>query len=112
MAAALWTARTGQPSLSAGTEPAEQIHPLAVEIARAHGIEIAGSTPRPYERVATTPGLVVSVCDRARESDLPFDAPRLHWSIADPIRGSRSAFERAYAQIEGRIERVARSAAA
>lgn len=112
LAAALWTATTGAPSLSAGTAPAETVHPSAVRVARAHGLDLSGARPRPYGEVEVEPGLVVSVCDRARESDLPFDAPLLHWSVPDPVGGGRSDFERAFAMIEQRVERLAGSVAA
>ncbi len=53
------------------------------------------------------PTLVVSVCDRARESGLPFDCPTLHWSVADPVADGRvAAFATAFADISKRIERL------
>src|SRR5690606_5022604 len=33
LAAGLWRARTGRPAMSAGTAPADRVHPLAVEVA-------------------------------------------------------------------------------
>lgn len=112
LAAALWTATTGQQSLSAGTEPADTVHPLAVRVARAHGLDLSGARPRSYGDLVAEPSLVVSVCDRARETDLPFDAPLLHWSVPDPVGGRRDDFERAFAMIEQRVERLAGTVAA
>lgn len=112
LAAALWAATTGEPSLSAGIEPAPTVHPLAVRVARAHGLDLSGAAPRSYEQVGVEPGLVVSVCDRARESALPFDAPLLHWSVPDPVRGPRSDFEQAFVTIQQRVGRLARAVAA
>lgn len=112
LAAALWTATTGRESLSAGTEPADMVHPLAVSVARAHGLDLSGASPRSYGELAAEPSLVVSVCDRARETDLPFDAPLLHWSVPDPAGGRRDDFERAFAMIERRVERLAGTVAA
>jgi protein-tyrosine-phosphatase len=51
--------------------------------------------------------LVVAVCDRAYEGLGP--APnRLHWSVPDPVRvDTQAAFERAYEEIEQRVNRLA-----
>lgn len=112
MAAALWQARTGRPGLSAGREPAERVDPLAVRVARAHGLDLSGARPRGYREVGADPDLVVSVCDRAREAGIPFQAAHLHWSVADPAGGEQEDFEAAYRDIAGRIDRLARRAVA
>lgn len=112
LAAALWTATTGEPSLSAGTEPATVVHPLAVRVARAHGLDLSGAAPRSYEQVEVEPSLVVSVCDRARESALPFDVPTVHWSVRDPVGGRPADFERAFSIIQERVGRLAGTVAA
>jgi len=108
VAAALWRARTGGPAESAGADPASRVHPLAVRAAHRLGLELSGATPRGYEAVAVSPALVVSVCDRAREGGIPFEAPVLHWSVTDPVAdGRRAAFTAAFAEIERRVERLA-----
>jgi ArsR family transcriptional regulator, arsenate/arsenite/antimonite-responsive transcriptional repressor / arsenate reductase (thioredoxin) len=107
MAAALWTATTGEPSLSAGTDPAPAVHPVAVRVARSHGLDLSDAAPRSYEQVDAEPGLVVSVCDRARESPLPFEAPMVHWSVGDPMGGRRTDFDRAFSIIQERVGRLA-----
>ncbi|MFP4312373.1 MAG: helix-turn-helix domain-containing protein, partial [Nitriliruptoraceae bacterium] len=85
LAAALWQRVTGRPARSAGSEPRDRVHPLAVAEAARHGIDLSAASPRGYDGVAGAPDLVVSVCDRAREAGVPFDAPTLHWSVPDPI---------------------------
>ena len=46
------------------------------------------------------------VCDNAHE-ELDPDLPRLHWSVPDPVRvDTDAAFEDAYTDIDGRIERL------
>ncbi|MCC5947445.1 MAG: helix-turn-helix domain-containing protein [Nitriliruptoraceae bacterium] len=107
LAAALWTRRTGRPARSAGASPADQVHPLAVEVARAVGLDLAGARPQPYGSVDPIPDLVVSVCDRANEAGLPFEVPTLHWSIPDPVGHGREAVEAARAQLEARIDWLA-----
>jgi ArsR family transcriptional regulator, arsenate/arsenite/antimonite-responsive transcriptional repressor / arsenate reductase (thioredoxin) len=114
IAAALWRGRTGFVGESAGSAPARAVHPLAVAVAGSRGVDLSAVTPRGFDAVDTAPDLVVSVCDRARESGLPFpDAPSVHWSIADPIAvGTPGAFARAYDQIAERIEDLAERMAA
>jgi ArsR family transcriptional regulator, arsenate/arsenite/antimonite-responsive transcriptional repressor / arsenate reductase (thioredoxin) len=108
LAAALWRARTGGPAESAGADPAPRVHPLAVRAARQLGLELAGAIPRGYEAVDVRPALVVSVCDRAREGGIPFEAPVLHWSVTDPVAdGRQAAFTAAFAEISRRVERLA-----
>lgn len=106
LAAALWTKRTGRRALSAGTEPAARVHPLAVTAARRAGLDLADARPR---RIPRRHGrLVVTVCDRAHD-DLGHDVERLHWSIPDPVTdGSAAAFERALRAIDDRIHTIRR----
>jgi protein-tyrosine-phosphatase len=112
LAAALWTARTGREASSAGMEPARRVHRHAVEVARRHGLDLSGARPGGYDNVATRPGLVVSVCDRAREAGLPFDVAMLHWSVPNPSQGGIGDFEQAYSQLRGRVDRLAEAVAA
>ncbi len=107
-AAALWRRRTGQEADSAGAEPGRRVHPSAVRAARDLGVELAAATPKGYEAVSDAPDLVVSVCDRAHEAGIPFDAATLHWSVADPVADGRdAAFSAAFAEISARVERLA-----
>ena len=107
-AAALWRRRTHSPADSAGADPAPRIHPSAVRAARRLGVEIADATPKGYDALREAPQLVVSVCDRAREAGVPFDAPTLHWSVPDPVVDGRpAAFAAAFTEIAGRIDRLA-----
>lgn len=106
-AAALWERRTGSPAESAGTHPAQRIHPKAVRVAAEHGIDLSASLPRGYDAVTGRHDAVISVCDRARESELPFPVPHHHWSIPDPITiGTLDAFRSAFAEIDRRIGRL------
>lgn len=112
LAAALWTSRTGRDALSAGVDPAPRVHRHAVEVARRHRLDLDGAQPSGYEQIAATPELVVSVCDRAREAGPPFDAPLLHWSVPNPSGGDVDEFERAYATLRHRVDRLAEAVAA
>jgi protein-tyrosine-phosphatase len=112
LAAALWEQATGLPGRSAGSEPCERVHPLAVAEAARHGIDLSTAAPRGYDGVEHAPDLVVSVCDRAHEAGPPFGAPMLHWSVPDPIDGGPEEFAAAFAELAARIEVLAGSARA
>ncbi len=108
-AAAMWSHRTGSHAQSAGTDPADRIHPKAVAVAAELGIDLGRAVPVGYEAVTIAPDLVISVCDRAREAPPPpGSAPRLHWSIPDPVLvGTDRAFRDAFSEIAARIDRLA-----
>ena len=93
---------------SAGTLPAKRPHPKAVTAAAEMGVDLADRVPKAYTAVGHASDLVVSVCDRARESRLPFSSSRLHWSIPDPVDVGRiESFRSAFADIGRRVERLA-----
>jgi len=106
LAAALWRDLAGSSADSAGTHPAEGVHPGAVAAAERAGLDLSSAEPRelaPAERLA---GLVVTVCDRAHE-ELDHDASWLHWSVPDPVPvGTAAAFDAALVELRGRIESV------
>ena len=80
-----WTAR------SAGTRPAERIHPLAVRAMAEVGIDISEGTPGSVDRFLDAPwDLVITVCDSAKESCPVFPRPveTLHISFPDPAEAS------------------------
>lgn len=110
LAAALWRVRSGREAASAGTAPAPEVDRLAQSVAADHLLDLGGQAPRSYDQVTVRPDLVVSVCDRARESGLPWAVPQLHWSVPDPADGDRATFERAFVEIQERVGRLATSA--
>jgi protein-tyrosine-phosphatase len=105
LAAAIWNAMSIVQAESAGTEPAERVHPLAIAAGARHGLDLSGQTPRSLADVSLAPDLLITVCDRANEELHPaFDARRLHWSIPDPVeRGSADAFDQAFDLLNERI---------
>jgi protein-tyrosine-phosphatase len=105
LAAALWTARTGFSATSAGTHPAERVHPGAVHAARRAGLDLDGAVPR---RLGTRvdADVVITVCDRAHE-ELATDPTWWHWSVADPVPlGTDEAFDAAVADLDDRISNL------
>ena len=105
LAAALWARHSGVPAASAGTRPAERVHPMAVATAKAHGLSLARARTHHVEQVVRADDLVVAVCDNAHEELDPAD--RLHWSVPDPAAvGTRDAFDAAYRDLADRVERL------
>ena len=102
LAAAVWAARTGRRTASAGTHPAPRIHPGTVRVADKHGLALLADRPRSAEEVVRRDDVIVTVCDSA---DREVDVAHLHWSIRDPVpAGTARAFEAALAEITERIE--------
>lgn len=109
-AAAIWQRRTGIDADSAGTDPADRVHPGAIAAAAEYGLDLRGARPKDWQSISRPADLVVSVCDRARESGLRYTAPSLHWSIPDPVSVDRpEAFRAAFSTIATRIEHLARA---
>ncbi len=106
LAAALWRTLAHAPAESAGTDPANRVHPGAVAAAARAGLDLSSATPRRLDEVGHLPSLVVTVCDRAHETIDP-PARWLHWSIPDPVASrSKTAFDLALTTIRDRIATV------
>ncbi|MFO7590337.1 MAG: helix-turn-helix domain-containing protein [Acidimicrobiia bacterium] len=106
LAAALWTELTGAPADSAGTHPAEHVHPGAVAAAERAGLDLSSAVPRRLTPGAPLPPLVISVCDRAHE-EVAGHGSWFHWSIPDPVPvGTKAAFDAVVRELRDRIEAV------
>jgi protein-tyrosine-phosphatase/DNA-binding transcriptional ArsR family regulator len=95
--------------VSAGSDP-KPVHPDAVKVLAASGIDISGWHSKPLTRfIGQRFDYVVTLCDKVRERcpEFPGDGQRIHWSIEDPTVGSgRSSyprFQRLSAELESRI---------
>lgn len=105
LAAAIWTRRVGGPASSAGTAPAQRVHPEAVAAGRRAGLDLSGCRPRMIERLDTA-SRVVTVCDSVHEA-LAIRDDWWHWSIADPIVSETpEAFDAVVHQIHDRIDHL------
>lgn len=106
-AAAVWEQATGRKAQSAGSHPADRVHPLAVKAAARLGIDLSEALPGGYDTLEGAPDLVVSVCDRAREVGLPPAATTFHWSVPDPVKaGNLRSFQEAFTEIRSRVNRL------
>lgn len=107
LAESYWRTVSSIPVVSGGTHPAQRVHPRAVTVARRHGLDLTDARPRLASDILTGDELVIAVCDRAYED---LDSRPLHWSVPDPaLAETAAAFEDAYADITGRITRLAAS---
>ena len=97
--------------VSAGSHP-KPLHPNAVRVMRARGIDISENRTKHLDEYRTQRfDLVITLCDKVREVCPEFpSAPRLvHWSIVDPAlaastnRASYPAFRRTADELETRI---------
>jgi len=97
---------------SAGTHPAAEVHPLAIEVMQAAGIDISGQWPKHVrEFVGQKFHRVISVCDAANE-ECPYfpGAERIHWPFDDPAQATGThenrlrAFRRVRLEIRARME--------
>jgi protein-tyrosine-phosphatase len=112
LAAVLWRRRSQVPVACAGTQPASRVHPLAVAIARQHGLSLTRARTTHLHEVLRPDDLVVAVCDSAHEhladhSSQPA-GERLHWSVPDPAPvGTEEAFDRVFRELADRVDRLA-----
>jgi protein-tyrosine-phosphatase len=104
-ASALWARRSAVPVASAGTHPAWRVHRRAVSVGRRHGLRLDGARTADVADVLRADDLVVAVCNSAYEE---LGGAGLHWAVADPLReDTQAAFERAFEEIEQRVDRLA-----
>src|SRR5687767_605889 len=97
---------------SAGSHP-KPMHPNAVRVMRARGIDLAERRSKHLSEFASERfDYVISLCDRVREvcPEFPGGPELIHWSIPDPAREPGSdeetlpAFERTAAELCTRID--------
>jgi arsenate reductase len=98
---------------SAGSLPAAQVNPLAVDALREAGIRWRGHPPRGLEGLDHREwDIVITVCDQAREACplFPGGALMAHWGMSDPaaVEGDsermRKAFREALQLISRRLD--------
>jgi len=114
MAEAIWkqTSNGDWDVVSAGSDPAGYVHPLAVRAMHEVGVDIGSSHSKHVSQFADQPfDVVVTVCDSAAEAcpTFPNAGRMLHWSFEDPAQAQGSddekmwVFRRIRDQISSRI---------
>jgi arsenate reductase len=108
---------------SAGSKPAGQVNPVALETLRAHGIACEGARSKSWDEFgpaaisataapAPTFDFIFTVCGNAARETCPVwpgHPATAHWGIDDPahvepLEARRAAFETAYRELKRRIE--------
>ena len=103
---------------SAGTVPASEVHPLAVQVMREKGIDLSANRPKKVDEFLARPfDYVITVCDGAKESCPLFTGNvkhRMHIGFDDPAAATGSGdevlalFRRVRDEIEARFGRFYR----
>jgi arsenate reductase len=74
--------------LSAGTQPAERVHPVAVEVMAEVGIDISACRPKALPTFAEDAvDVSVALCSQAAQECamlLPGHPPQVSWDLIDP----------------------------
>lgn len=91
-------------AFSAGSQPAEQVHPLARLVMERLGFDMSQAVPKHYKVFQGQHfDIIVTVCDRVAEvcPTFPGDPERIHWSFPDPaqVGGSEAEQLRAFEQV-------------
>ena len=98
-------------AVSAGSHP-KPLHPNAVRVMRARGVDLAGRRSKHLSAFAGERfDYVISLCDRVREvcPEFPGAPELIHWSVRDPAREpggddeTLPAFERTATELSTRI---------
>jgi arsenate reductase (thioredoxin) len=106
-------APSGLRAMSAGSQPAGQVHPRSLALLAREGIPSAGLHSKSWDKLPTIPDIVVTVCSSAAGETCPaYLGPvlRTHWGVDDPARargsdaGINAAFMTAYRILRTRIE--------
>lgn len=101
---------------SAGSKPAGQVNPVALETLAKHGIPTEGARSKSWDEFAG-PGapvidFIFTVCGNAAQEACPVwpgHPTTAHWGISDPahvepLEARRAAFEEAYEALEKRVQ--------
>lgn len=96
MAEALFRKLAGDcwPVASAGSQPASEVHPLAVEVLREMGLDTSGLRPKSLSEIDPTEvGTVITLCAEEVCPVFPRDVRRIHWPLPDPARAAATPEE-------------------
>ncbi len=96
---------------SAGTEPGEKVHPLAIEVMKEEGIDLSNGYPKPVEIfINASFDYVITVCDGAKEACPVFTGEvkhRLHIGFDDPAEatGTEAKICEVFTRVRDEIKR-------
>ena len=86
----------GYQVFSAGTQPAHEVHPLAIRVMSEAGIDISRQRPKHVDEFAGQRfHRVITVCDNAKENCPYFPgAEYIHWPFEDPAKATGTEEEK------------------
>lgn len=105
-------------AFSAGSSPAEEVHPKTLELLREAKINTEGLRSKSWNEFsgdkAPPLDLIITVCDKAKGETCPIWAGNpvtAHWGIEDPVekwaQGDESGFRKTMRFLENRIRLLA-----
>jgi len=101
---------------SAGSKPAGQVNPVALETLRKHDVPCDGARSKSWEEFSAPDAprfdYIFTVCGNAAREVCPVwpgHPTTAHWGIDDPahvepLEARREAFEKAYQELRARVE--------
>ncbi|KDE38827.1 Arsenate reductase [Nitrincola lacisaponensis] len=114
MAEAILNERTNvHQAFSAGSHPAQNVHPMALKTLESHHIATEGLFSKDWDSLPVVPDLVITLCSDAASTPCPVylgNVMRSHWSMTDPSKinasaeGQQAAFEQAFTLLQRRID--------
>uniref|UniRef100_A0A7C3WQR7 Arsenate reductase ArsC n=1 Tax=Thermofilum pendens TaxID=2269 RepID=A0A7C3WQR7_THEPE len=96
----------GWRAVSAGSKPAERVHPNAVRLMLEEGIDISVKRPRPLTpELQSTASIGIIVCGESESGTCPTVYTRYveHWEIPDPARMSLEEARKVRDEIKRRV---------
>ena len=97
-------ARGRHTAASAGTTPAERVHPEVVEVMRERGVDLSGRTPRELTRELAERADVVVTMGCGDECPYIPGKRYLDWDLPDPKGQSLEAVRATRDEIEHRVQ--------
>lgn len=96
-------------ALSAGTHPAAQVNPYAIQVMKEKGVDISAQYPKKLDQVSGPLDLIVAVCSQAAEN-CPVPPPGTaveRWDLPDPASavGSEEQIRQVFRESRDEIER-------
>ena len=100
-------------AMSAGSQPAVEVHPRSIALLQSKGIAVDGYFSKSWDNLPQVPDIVITVCGNAAGETCPAyigKVMRVHWGVDDPAKATgteteiNASFEQAYQTLRKRIE--------
>jgi arsenate reductase (thioredoxin) len=89
---------------SAGSEPAERVHPEVADALTALGLDVSREVPKPFDIEATYDVVVTQGCGES--CPVYLGARYVDWPLDDPKGQDESTVRRILADVDGRVRRL------